>query len=108
MGYPCPHKGTVKETRNCRKDPESIRGWKHHMTKQHGQYSEGELSLIVGATPPDPERGRSLFLGEMGKPEVLGQETEARETTSVGGEPKEPAPEQQKKIVPIKMKKFKK
>jgi hypothetical protein len=110
MGYPCPYKGTPQGKNSCRIDPQTLRGWKGHMSRQHGQFSDEQLAAIVGAAPPDPERGKSLFLSEIdGKPEVPGQNTETRETTGLGGEKQgEPAPEQQKKTVPLKMKKLKK
>lgn len=110
IGYPCPYKGTSLAKNNCRIDAQTVRGWKSHMSRQHGQFSQEQLSAIVGAVAPDPEKGRSLFLAEMdGKSEVPGQNTEAGEKTSVGGERRnESAPEQEKKTVPLKMKKLKK
>lgn len=108
--YPCPYKDTEKGNKHCKRDNESLRGWKMHMTRQHGQWSQDQLQMLVGAAAPDPERGRSLFLAEIdGKSEVPGQNTEAGEKTSVGGgRTDETAPEQQKKTVPLKMKKLKK
>lgn len=110
IGYPCPYKGTSLAKNNCRIDAQTVRGWKSHMSRQHGQFSQEQLSAIVGAVAPDPERGRSLFLAERdGKPEVPGQEAEAGEKTGIGGERRnETAPEQEKKTVPLKMKKLKK
>jgi len=109
--YPCPYKNTPQGNKHCKRDNESLRGWKMHMTRQHGQWSQDQLQSLVGANAPDPERGRSLFLAERdGKSEVPGQETEAREKTGLGDELRsdEPAPEQVKKTIPLKMKKLKK
>lgn len=44
----------------------TIRGWKKHMTRNHREYTEEELAAVVGAVPPDSERGRELFLSEAG------------------------------------------
>lgn len=110
IGYPCPYKGTPQQRNSCRIDAQTVRGWKGHMSRQHGQFSQEQLSAIVGAVAPDPEKGRSLFLAELdGKPEVLGQSNDVGEKTNIGGERQnESAPEQQKKTVPLKMKKLKK
>lgn len=42
----------------------TIRGWKKHMTKQHGEWTQEQLAVLVGASTPNPEAGRSLFLSE--------------------------------------------
>jgi hypothetical protein len=42
----------------------SIRGWKRHMTKQHGKYDQDQLDAILGAAPKDSESGKAAFLAE--------------------------------------------
>ena len=64
MGYLCPYRGTPKGTKVCEKIYPTIRGWKGHLTRTHGGFDETQLAAIVGAAPPDTERGRELFLSE--------------------------------------------
>jgi hypothetical protein len=42
----------------------SPRGWKKHMTRQHGGYTQEQLAAALGAVAPDSEVGRDLFLSE--------------------------------------------
>lgn len=43
----------------------TIRGWKKHMTRQHGGYTEEQLAAILSTNAPDTEKGRDLFLNEI-------------------------------------------
>lgn len=111
MSYACPYKGTEKAVKQCARDAESVRGWKKHMSRQHGQYSESELAAIVGAQPIDPERGKSLFLAEMGGQTDTPGQGATEEKLRDGAETLKPdgtAPEPKTKVVPLKMKKLKK
>jgi len=71
----------------------TIRGWKKHMTKQHGGYTDEQLSAIVGAAPASPEAGRELFLSEAGETPQTSAEAAAAAPAP------EPSPE---KVVEIK------
>jgi hypothetical protein len=44
----------------------TIRGWKKHMTRQHGGYEKSELDAIIGNQSQDAESGRAKFLSEAG------------------------------------------
>ena len=68
----------------------SIRGWKKHMTRNHGGYDETELAAIVGAAPPDIERGRELFLSEAEQSQTVSDET-GKTAGSSGQDTGEPA-----------------
>ncbi len=71
----------------------SIRGWKKHMTRQHGGYDEAELAAIVGAVPPDAERGREQFLSEAESQQDTSQTTgkiEGEAQSSESGRPASP------------------
>lgn len=46
----------------------SIRGWKKHMTRNHGGYDQSQLDAILGTSAPDSSRGRELFLSEIDSP----------------------------------------
>jgi hypothetical protein len=43
----------------------SIRGWKHHMTKQHGGWTPEEIAAVTGTASIDPAQGKSLFMSEI-------------------------------------------
>lgn len=111
MSYNCPHFGTVEGKQSCEKPFPSIRGWKGHMTRLHGQWTVDQLQAVVGGLRPDVAAGKTLFLGEDFK--STADDTPKRETengeapTSKGTSPKTPAPEQVKRIK-LESKKFKK
>lgn len=45
----------------------TLRGWKKHMTRQHGKWTEEQVRALEGISPPsaNPEKGRDLFLSEV-------------------------------------------
>lgn len=65
MSYPCPYVGTDQETKHCKRPAESPKGWKTHMTRQHGTYSAEQLAAAVGGVVPGANGGRELFLSEV-------------------------------------------
>ena len=80
MKYPCPYKGTDKATEHCKRDADTPRGWKVHMTRQHQEYSQEQLAAVLGASGGSSEAGRSQFLDELEQGAITG-ETEARQAT---------------------------
>lgn len=115
MSFPCPYKDDPgRKTKHCARDAESIRGWKTHMSRQHGGYDEGQLGAIVGAAVPNPDAGRITFLGEIDSTDTPGLFDPDREKTGqdtptegnavgVAGATRT-APEQPKKRVKFKPK----
>jgi hypothetical protein len=64
MNYLCPYKGTPQGIKICESPFSTPRGWKGHMTRQHGEYTQEQLAAALGAVAPDSEAGRALFLSE--------------------------------------------
>lgn len=105
--YECPH--------GCKAQGKpiaaSVRGWKKHMTRNHSGYTDEQLAAIVGAAPPDRQRGREAFLFEAGKvpgqdESAIGEKTDAEGTGSP--DPEQAAAAPVSKVVPLKMRKLKK
>jgi hypothetical protein len=46
----------------------TIRGWKLHMTNQHGGFADEQLQAVLGASTKTPEEGKLEFLSEADKP----------------------------------------
>ena len=110
MGYPCPYKGTQRALQQCARDPETVRGWKKHMTRQHSGYDDGQLAVIVGAVGIDKDAGRAAFLNESDSPgiDTPGQGEKAGTSTTGEGDsqrPTAPAPEPVKRV-PLKSERF--
>jgi hypothetical protein len=92
----------------------SVRGWKKHMSRQHGGYTQEELNAILGSSTPDLESGRAAFLS------AADDNAPPAETGGQGGEKTAaapgPSPEELKSLrtdatakrLSAKMNKFKK
>ena len=111
--YLCPFaRDKLRSTKACRGANgdgfPTLKGWKGHMTRQHGSYSDTQLNSLLGATAPDPEQGRAQFLAEAdgvseAPAEVPSPATSSTSAAKVPG----PAPEPVKRVT-FKSKKLKK
>jgi len=86
----------------------TIRGWKKHMSRNHGGWNETQLAAIAGAQAPSAN-GKSLFADDVENiisGGVPGQSERPPEEAS-GDSPTQAGPEQVKRV-PFKSKKFRK
>jgi hypothetical protein len=90
----------------------TIRGWKHHMSFAHKEWSEEQLAAVVGASAPSAETGKADFLAEAEN--TSGLVTESGEKTADGtpaqgakDKPPKPAPEEIA-YIPLRSKRLRK
>src|SRR5215472_13466576 len=81
----------------------TIRGWKIHMNKSHGGWTDEMLANVAGAKAPSPN-GKGLFESEVekvlsGVPGEENRTTEGAESTAAAeGSSPQPPPEQVKRV----------
>lgn len=84
--YECPHGCKAQGGKPI---AATIRGWKKHMTRNHGGYDDAQLAAIVGAAAPNPETGRARFLSEVDTVDTPGLFAEADGETTRAESPME-------------------